>query len=1128
MQQQNNYHQTTYAAQNGQTQQQMFYNQPCDAMDVQPTPVVQQPMFTIRDPKTRPVYLMTADLLTTYRHINEIYYKKKNSVDYQVKPHETFHERYDVIGGLGKEGSFGQVVSALDKANNERVAIKIIKNKTSFYNQALSEIELLKLINSKDPECLYGVRMKNTFMYQGHLCIVFELLSMNLYDLLKGMHFRGIGLPLVKRFAEQLLKALWFLSRPDVDIIHCDLKPENILLRDPKRSNIKVIDFGSSCRSNGRMYKYIQSRFYRCPEVLLELDYGHPIDMWSLGCILVEIHTGEPLFPGQNEVDQMSHICTVLGTPPDVMIDASPKAKKFFVKSVDNYGNRRYELRQPPQTQTKGSLEAILKGGARSENAMEDLKFRDLISRMLTLDPTRRITPIDALQHSFFVQTHEEYTSPGPAHHGQQSGASLRAAVQQFANPHNNMLTSQGQNKRPNSRVMISSAPPTLRGGQLMEQTTKTEISTQTDGMMIEEEIIPRHWFSDIFQESLAWQFTADLASYVTVQYLLTVIVKGPTVFHYFLYVAESGCCLLSRVPLLITSVRFGDAGLCPKTFSFSRPPLKHTPTEMKASLLVLFSLVATACGFWTYQGRAQPNHYHSIIFAVKTQPLAASTCDNTLSQLSVPSSPRYGKHMTLAQVNAMTLDTAAVSRVESWLSSEGIAFSTTGDYIRVSGSIRQMERLLSAKFGVYTHKDIKAKTFFHTEAYTVPSQIAADVDFVIHAQLPKVLPLIRTLFDNDGGFVNATTPQLLNKYYGIRSNNVSQATQAIFASLGQSFSPDDLITFQNTFNLPQITVQSVTGNNDPNSCQNNPDTCGEANLDVQYLLAISQSANTNFDSISKGSNDAFLDFIVGLSQNPTPANIYSISYGATLSQGTEADDPDYQRFNLEACKLGLRGVTIVVASGDDGVNGPQLRQGQCGFAPSFPATSPYVLTVGATMGPEGGAPEVACTSDLGGVITTGGGFSTGFPMPSYQTAAVQNYLQTSQKLPDSSLYNSGNRAYPDVSAMGNSYIVVTAGQTNGASGTSASAPVFAAMLSLINDMRLNQGKPTLGFVNPAIYNAPPQTWNDITIGSDGCASGQGNLNCCDQFFSAAVGWDPLTGLGSPKFPALSSYLASL
>jgi serine/threonine protein kinase len=100
-------------------------------------------------------------------------------------------------------------------------------------------------------------------------------------------------------------------TEEDVDIIHCDLKPENILLRHPKKSGIKVIDFGSSCRSDKRMYSYIQSRFYRSPEVMLGLPYSVSIDVWSLGCILAEMHTGEPLFSGSDQFDQMQKIVKV-------------------------------------------------------------------------------------------------------------------------------------------------------------------------------------------------------------------------------------------------------------------------------------------------------------------------------------------------------------------------------------------------------------------------------------------------------------------------------------------------------------------------------------------------------------------------------------------------------------------------------------------------------------------------------------------------------------------------------------------------------------------------------------------------------------------------------------------------
>ena len=146
------------------------------------------------------------------------------------------------------------------------------------------------------------------------------MLSLNLYELLKNTHFTGVSLNLIRKFAKQILKVLAYLARPHVDIIHCDLKPENILLRHPKRSGIKVIDFGSSCKSSRRMYSHIQSRLYRSPEVMLGLPYSVAIDMWSLGCILVEMHTGEPLFSGTDQFDQMRKIVGILGMVPEDML----------------------------------------------------------------------------------------------------------------------------------------------------------------------------------------------------------------------------------------------------------------------------------------------------------------------------------------------------------------------------------------------------------------------------------------------------------------------------------------------------------------------------------------------------------------------------------------------------------------------------------------------------------------------------------------------------------------------------------------------------------------------------------------------------------------------------------------
>ena len=190
------------------------------------------------------------------------------------------------------------------------------------------------MIASKDPEDEFNiVTIRDHFDLRSHQCVVFEMLSKNLYELLKHTEFNGVSLNLIRKFSKQLLKSLEFLSRKDVDIIHCDLKPENILLRHPRRSAIKIIDFGSSCLSTQQVYRYIQSRFYRAPEILLGLPYTHKIDVWSLGCVLVEMYTGEPLFGGTGQEDQMCRIVDALGMPPAEMVDAAPLLQRSKVLS---------------------------------------------------------------------------------------------------------------------------------------------------------------------------------------------------------------------------------------------------------------------------------------------------------------------------------------------------------------------------------------------------------------------------------------------------------------------------------------------------------------------------------------------------------------------------------------------------------------------------------------------------------------------------------------------------------------------------------------------------------------------------------------------------------------------------
>lgn len=311
--------------------------------------------------------------------------------DYSIVLGDHLAYRYEVVDVLGK-GSFGQVVRCIDHKTGVLVAVKIIRNKKRFHQQALVEVNILQKLREWDPKNKHSmVNFTHSFYFRGHLCISTELLDMNLYEFIKSNAFRGFSLKLIRRFTKQMLSSLCMLKQHKV--IHCDLKPENILLRHPMHSEIKVIDFGSSCFENEKVYTYIQSRFYRSPEVILGMTYGLPIDMWSLGCILAELYTGVPIFPGENEQEQLACIMEVFGPPEKHLIEKSTRKKLFF----DSMGKPRLTVsskgrRRRPSSKT---LQQALK--------CDDEPFLDFIARCLRWDPDRRIKPEEAIRHEFIT-----------------------------------------------------------------------------------------------------------------------------------------------------------------------------------------------------------------------------------------------------------------------------------------------------------------------------------------------------------------------------------------------------------------------------------------------------------------------------------------------------------------------------------------------------------------------------------------------------------------------------------------------------------------------------------------------------------------------------------------------------
>ncbi|OQU99820.1 Protein kinase domain-containing protein isoform 4 [Cladophialophora immunda] len=311
--------------------------------------------------------------------------------DYNIVEGDHLAYRYEVVDLLGK-GSFGQVVRCVDHKTGILVAVKIIRNKKRFHQQALVEVNILQKLKEWDPHKKHSVvNFDQSFYFRGHLCISTDLLGMNLYEFIKAHDFRGFSLKLIRRFTKQLLQCLVLLQHHKV--IHCDLKPENILLAHPVHSEIKVIDFGSSCFEHEKVYTYIQSRFYRSPEVILGMSYGMPIDMWSVGCILAELYTGYPIFPGENEQEQLACIMEVFGPPEKHLIEKSSRKKLFF----DSMGKPRLTV------SSKGKRRRPSSKDLRQVLRCDDEAFLDFITKCLKWDPTRRMTPHEANKHEFIT-----------------------------------------------------------------------------------------------------------------------------------------------------------------------------------------------------------------------------------------------------------------------------------------------------------------------------------------------------------------------------------------------------------------------------------------------------------------------------------------------------------------------------------------------------------------------------------------------------------------------------------------------------------------------------------------------------------------------------------------------------
>jgi len=459
--------------------------------------------------------------------------------------------------------------------------------------------------------------------------------------------------------------------------------------------------------------------------------------------------------------------------------------------------------------------------------------------------------------------------------------------------------------------------------------------------------------------------------------------------------------------------------------------------------------------------------------------------------------------------------------KVLFWLKAQGAKNAKvlkSRDYITCSVTIAQAEKIFGVKYYNYQHRS--GAVFQGTLGpYSLPQEIAQHVDLVsglvgipnLEVKKKPIVGAAAQVSDKD------ITPVIIRTRYNVTSNLVAtnaNNSHAVAEFQGEYYSPTDLATFFKNyvpFAAPQ-TIASVIGTNKPT------DPGLEASLDVQYLMGVAPNATTWFYSYASFNffND-LLNWTSTLASSVPVPWLHSVSYG---TQGDYPVNTTIQRLDTEFQKIGTRGVSVLIASGDDG-SGCQANEAdlcETTLNPSYPGSSPYVTAIGATRfltdnsGPEGAVQAFG----------SGGGFFIDDSQPSYQTNAVNAYFAGKPTLPTACSYNQANRATPDGAALGDVHFqVVINGGVTSVGGTSASTPTFSAIFTLLNDIRLNAGQPTMGFLNPWIYQtaaANPTAFFDVTVGNNvvaGCGVNGG--------FQCTPGWDPVTGVGTPNFAVLQT-----
>ncbi|KAG6609239.1 putative tripeptidyl-peptidase [Phytophthora cinnamomi] len=560
-------------------------------------------------------------------------------------------------------------------------------------------------------------------------------------------------------------------------------------------------------------------------------------------------------------------------------------------------------------------------------------------------------------------------------------------------------------------------------------------------------------------------------------------------------------------------------------------------------------------------QSRADPELVVPLVIGLLPEDFNA--LEREFYSVSDPRHTSYGQYLAPEQADQLSKPAdGALKSVRNWVgpyaheSSTG-TFSTTSNLYKVPMKVKHVERLLGTQIHHYEATgevpSKRRRLMRAADAVSVPEHLQGVVSFLSVNTHPLGLrALVATSSQTvEANGVVGDTLASIRQTYGIPDDLVvtnSTNTQCVPSFYDEAYNLEDLQAFYKQY-LPGENPPKIIEKGDRVNTPERAST--EASLDLQYITGVGRNATTYIWTMN-GSNpyssedEPFVEFAEDVLALENPPYVVSISYSDDEEHIFDVS-PGYARtLDTVLIKMGLRGITVLIAGGDDGVTGlrPEFEKVPTAeickqSGPQWPSSSPYITTVGATMlladAQQSAKPffrtkeEVICSVENGGIITSGGGFSNIYSIPEYQRTAVEKYLTTRNIPTTAGFFNSTGRAYPDVAALGAGYLVIMNGRLSLVSGTSASTPVLGAMVTLWNDARLNAGKSPLGFINPLLYylaEAKPGAFHDVVVGNNGAP--RGGSTPCQDLFTASAGWDAVSGVGTPNFPVISEFIANL